>query len=86
MVSQVVFCIFSSKVGPSIIVMLSTVPTNTIKKGYFIVYHSSLQARTDFPAQLWKEYALSDSRYLSEDIFVLAIENITVVCAFSIQS
>lgn len=28
---------------------------------------------------LWKEYALSDSRYLTGDLFTLCIETITVV-------
>jgi hypothetical protein len=48
-------------------------------KGYFLVHHATLSTRTDFPAQLWKEYSLSDSRYLSGDKFVLAIESITIV-------
>lgn len=30
--------------------------------------------------QLWKEYALSDSRYLTQDPFVLCMETITAVC------
>ncbi|PUU75025.1 Emopamil binding protein-domain-containing protein [Tuber borchii] len=47
-------------------------------EGYFLVYHATLLSRIDLPAQLWKEYAISDSRYLSEDTFVLAIERITV--------
>lgn len=33
----------------------------------------------DLFAQLWKEYALSDSRYLTSDPFVLSVEAITVV-------
>lgn len=31
------------------------------------------------PAQLWKEYALSDSRYLTHDPLVLTLETITVL-------
>lgn len=30
-------------------------------------------------AQLWKEYALSDSRYMTSDPFMLCIESLTVV-------
>ncbi|KAK7751642.1 hypothetical protein SLS62_006468 [Diatrype stigma] len=30
-------------------------------------------------AQLWKEYALSDSRYLTSDYFMLSVESITVL-------
>lgn len=33
----------------------------------------------DLFAQLWKEYALSDSRYLTSDPFMLCVESITVV-------
>jgi cholestenol delta-isomerase len=29
--------------------------------------------------QLWKEYSLSDSRYLTKDPFVLCMETITAV-------
>ena len=29
-------------------------------------------------AQLWKEYTLSDSRYLTLDIFTVCIEHITM--------
>ncbi|KAG0123499.1 Emopamil-binding protein [Tuber indicum] len=47
-------------------------------EGYFLVYHATLPSRMDLPAQLWKEYAISDSRYVFEDTFVLAIERITV--------
>lgn len=31
-------------------------------------------------AQAWKEYSLSDSRYLTSDIFVVCMETITAVC------
>lgn len=30
-------------------------------------------------AQLWKEYTLSDSRYLTLDVFTVCVESITVV-------
>jgi len=33
----------------------------------------------DFFGQLWKEYALSDSRYLTSDPLVLCMESLTVV-------
>lgn len=29
--------------------------------------------------QMWKEYALSDSRYLTQDAFVLCMESLTAV-------
>lgn len=34
---------------------------------------------SDVFAQLWKEYALSDSRYLTSDTFVLAAETMTLL-------
>ena len=33
----------------------------------------------DLFGQLWKEYALSDSRYLTSDAFVLCMETVTAV-------
>jgi cholestenol Delta-isomerase len=35
--------------------------------------------RTDLFGQLWKEYSLSDSRYLTQNAFVLCMETITAV-------
>lgn len=32
-----------------------------------------------FFGELWKEYALSDSRYLTQDAFVLCMETTTAV-------
>ncbi len=40
---------------------------------------SSMQ---DFFGQLWKEYALSDSRYMTSDPLVLCMESLTVVRTF----
>ena len=37
----------------------------------------------DLFGQLWKEYALSDSRYLTSDPFVLCMETVTAVCLLS---
>jgi hypothetical protein len=48
-------------------------------EGYYIKYRHDLASRTDIVAEVWKEYALSDSRYLSKDPFVVSIEALTVV-------
>ncbi|PHH53533.1 3-beta-hydroxysteroid-Delta(8),Delta(7)-isomerase [Ceratocystis fimbriata CBS 114723] len=40
-------------------------------EGYFVFFHRSLAGRQDLFAQLWKEYGLSDSRYLVSDPFML---------------
>nr|XP_036578256.1 ebp domain-containing protein [Colletotrichum truncatum]KAF6785457.1 ebp domain-containing protein [Colletotrichum truncatum] len=46
---------------------------------YFIIYHESLASLQTLFGQLWKEYALSDSRYLTSDPFMLCVESFTVV-------
>ncbi|KAG0290896.1 hypothetical protein BGZ96_005654 [Linnemannia gamsii] len=46
-------------------------------EGYFGVYHRTLAGDQHPLAQVWKEYSLSDSRYLSSDSFVLIMERIT---------
>ncbi|KAB8292192.1 hypothetical protein EYC80_007934 [Monilinia laxa] len=48
-------------------------------EGYFVYNHARMASRTDFFGQLWKEYALSDSRYMSSDSFLLTIEAWTVI-------
>lgn len=48
-------------------------------EGYFVYNHAGLASSQDLFAQLWKEYAQSDSRYLTEDPFMLCVEAITVV-------
>lgn len=44
-----------------------------------------------FFGQLWKEYALSDSRYLTQNVFVFCVEAMTAVrnallCTFLLSS
>ncbi|RKP34723.1 Emopamil-binding protein [Dimargaris cristalligena] len=50
-----------------------------VLEGYYVVYHVQLAGVSSVLADLWKEYALADSRYLSADSAVLAVELITVV-------
>jgi cholestenol delta-isomerase len=45
-----------------------------------VLHHDRLASSQAFLAQLWKEYALSDSRYLTSDPLVLCMEACTVVC------
>ncbi|ORY69848.1 Emopamil binding protein-domain-containing protein [Pseudomassariella vexata] len=47
-------------------------------EGYFVLNHTSVASSQHLFAQLWKEYALSDSRYLTSDPFMLSVESITV--------
>ncbi|KAI9838106.1 MAG: hypothetical protein M1819_006262 [Sarea resinae] len=46
-------------------------------EGYFVVNHTRMGSSQDLFGQLWKEYSLSDSRYLTSDPFVLCMETIT---------
>ncbi|KAH8673963.1 Emopamil binding protein-domain-containing protein [Xylariales sp. PMI_506] len=48
-------------------------------EGYFIVNHPTVASSQSLFAQLWKEYALSDSRYLTSDPFMISVESITVL-------
>ena len=47
--------------------------------GYFVVNHVGMAGKSDLFGQLWKEYSMSDSRYLTQDAFVLSMETITAV-------
>jgi len=48
-------------------------------EGYFVSYSTTFGSKQDLFAQLWKEYALSDSRYISGDPIVRCAETITVL-------
>lgn len=60
--------------------------------GYFSLNFADMAGRTDIFGQLWKEYSLSDSRYLTQDPFVVCMETVTAflwgplsfLCAYSI--
>jgi cholestenol delta-isomerase len=46
---------------------------------YFILNNTRLVEDLGVMGSLWKEYAKSDSRYLTQDSLVLVMEGITVV-------
>ncbi|KAK4169489.1 cholestenol delta-isomerase [Cladorrhinum sp. PSN259] len=48
-------------------------------EGYFVFFHEAIPESQSLFAQLWKEYSLSDSRYMSADPFMLCIESITMI-------
>lgn len=48
-------------------------------EGYFVLNNSTIGSKQTLFAQLWKEYALSDSRYLSGDLVVLCAEALTLL-------
>ncbi|KAJ5488372.1 Short-chain dehydrogenase/reductase SDR [Penicillium expansum] len=48
-------------------------------EGYFMLHHNHMASAQDLFGQLWKEYALSDSRYMTSDTLVLCMETMTVL-------
>ncbi|TPX68685.1 hypothetical protein SpCBS45565_g02901 [Spizellomyces sp. 'palustris'] len=46
-------------------------------EGYFAYNHKEIAGQSFVLAQLWKEYAYSDSRYMSGDSFVVVMESVT---------
>lgn len=64
----------------------------TSPTGYFVLNHASVTTKHATLAQLWKEYSLSDSRYLTSDPFMVCMEAVTAwawgplsfFCAFAI--
>lgn len=53
-------------------------------ESYWIYRGHAVASRSDLLSELWKEYAHGDSRYLSVDPVLLAVETITVVCIWDI--
>ncbi|KAK1624369.1 emopamil binding protein [Colletotrichum phormii] len=49
-------------------------------EGYFSYNQSRMPASLHIFGQLWKEYSLSDSRYLTQDSFIVCMETITAFC------
>ncbi|GJN66647.1 EBP domain-containingprotein [Purpureocillium lilacinum] len=47
-------------------------------EGYYIYNRTRIAGLQTPFAHLWKEYALSDSRYLTSDVFTVCVETITV--------
>lgn len=48
-------------------------------ESYFVIHHVSLAGSQELFGQLWKEYSLSDSRYLTSDSFLVTMEAVTAV-------
>ena len=48
-------------------------------EGYFAYNYATMAGNNDLFGQLWKEYSLSDSRYLTQNAFVLCMESVTAV-------
>ena len=50
---------------------------HTVLESYFVAFSQSIASRSGFLADLWKEYANSDSRYMTQDPTVVVVEGIT---------
>ncbi|KAM0194171.1 hypothetical protein ACHAPI_007197 [Fusarium lateritium] len=48
-------------------------------EGYYVYNFLDISNRSHLFAQLWKEYALSDSRYLTQDSFLVPMEGVTAI-------
>lgn len=48
-------------------------------KGYFALNYDHVPGQLDLFGQLWKEYSLSDSRYLTQDSFIVTMEAVTAI-------
>ena len=49
-------------------------------EGYYAAHFSDLGSKQTLIGQMWKEYAFSDSRYLTSNSFVLCMETMTATC------
>lgn len=49
-------------------------------EGYYALNYADLGAHQTLIGQMWKEYAFSDSRYLTQNAFVLCMESVTAAC------
>lgn len=49
-------------------------------EGYYAMTFATLPGSQHLLAQLWKEYSMADSRYLTSDAFVMTMESITAWC------
>ncbi|KAI9101976.1 emopamil binding protein [Phlyctochytrium arcticum] len=52
---------------------------HSVLEGYFAYHNKEIAGQSFILAELWKEYANSDSRYMSSDVFVVIMEAITAV-------
>ncbi|KAJ3188692.1 hypothetical protein HDU85_004406 [Gaertneriomyces sp. JEL0708] len=50
---------------------------HSVLEGYFAYNHKTIAGQSHVLAELWKEYAYSDSRYMSGDPFIVVMESVT---------
>ncbi|KAJ2492403.1 hypothetical protein IWW37_001450 [Coemansia sp. RSA 2050] len=69
----------SSKDKLIVVWMLVCAGIHIVLEGYFSFNHGTLAGKRTIMADLWREYAHSDSRYLTSDPFTVIMEGITAV-------
>ncbi|KAJ9631952.1 hypothetical protein H2203_000353 [Taxawa tesnikishii (nom. ined.)] len=65
--------------GSEVITVMWRIYTSLFE-GYYALNQANLGSLQTLFGQLWKEYAFSDSRYLTQNAFVLCMESITAIC------
>ncbi|XP_072026112.1 3-beta-hydroxysteroid-Delta(8),Delta(7)-isomerase-like [Amphiura filiformis] len=50
---------------------------HTFLEGYYVTFRDTYPGKQDILAQTWKEYSKGDSRYIINDIYIVAIESVT---------
>lgn len=65
---------------PPILNHIAGSPIHFILEGYYALNLTNLPNSQHILAQLWKEYSMSDSRYLTSHAFVMTMESITAWC------
>ena len=81
-----VTCFFAKRIQPGLtskelLTIMWFVLSGTIHiffEGYYVTNYATLGAKQTLIGQMWKEYSFSDSRYLTNNSFVLCMETITV--------
>ncbi|KAJ3268663.1 hypothetical protein HDV01_002391 [Terramyces sp. JEL0728] len=71
----------SSRLGTNLVFLwfLSCGVIHTLVEGYYAFNQRDIAGQTAFLADLWKEYAKSDSRYMTSDSFVWIMESVTAM-------
>jgi cholestenol delta-isomerase len=72
-----------SSIRPGLNLRSTAASMHLFFEGYFVLHHATIAGKSDLFGELWKEYSLSDSRYLRSDAFLVCMEVVTAVGASS---
>ncbi|KAB2570986.1 3-beta-hydroxysteroid-Delta(8),Delta(7)-isomerase [Lasiodiplodia theobromae] len=71
---------WSTVLGAAYFVVAKKQPTMPVSEVLTFMWFVLCKSSQHLFGQLWKEYSLSDSRYLTSDPFVLCMEAVTAIC------